>query len=536
VFDGMAAAHIADRQPILFDRLESWEERNAAEHRTAKLIAAIREHPVVGAIESHGYPLLDFAEPRLRIEIVRLLRGWTLASAGAGARELVCDPGAPAALLMGARAGLGFDPSSVSYTVPSALPGSRVKRALARPLMRALATRSRPERVRVAAVVAGKLSLALASLSSAELHAAGIGAMPFPGLDHGNGALLALRRRLPLLSTYGASRAGPGPEVSMPERLDLLEAAELDRVLTLLLGQLLAGTAAEFTHAVGALAGLGRASSLQALLLSNTGYGASRLLIKWAHERGLRVGSMQHGIYSLQEVQEGERQADIVFGWGDATVEQTLSWPAPRPRVLPVGLPGAASPPAGVAAHQHLSRALIATSDTVDMPLAPSAFCEIFIDVITPGLKRLAAAGVTLVLRPHPNEDPARYRRLLSARGLDIGIVARGPFSASAADADIMISSASSVAFEAAALRLPVLLWAGGAPQWIRREHFVPPWAECIPGMFETSVHFDEMVDNLLRQPDAAFELAHGLARRLARYTEPFRPDRFAAGLHALCD
>ena len=85
--------------------------------------------------------------------------------------------------------------------------------------MRALAATSKPERVRVAAVVAGKLLLALDSLPDDELRAIGLGVMPFPGLDHGNGALLALRRRLPLLATYGPRRAGCGPAARLPARL-----------------------------------------------------------------------------------------------------------------------------------------------------------------------------------------------------------------------------------------------------------------------------------------------------------------------------
>lgn len=531
VLDGIAYHDLASRRPLLFDELQSWEERSAAECRIAELLVAIRESPAVAAIERHGHRLIDFAELRLRIELARLLCGWTLARAGAGARELVCDPGAPPALIMGARAGLALDPSSVPYAIPPALPGSRVTRTVARPLMRALAAGSRPERVRIAAVVAGKLSLALASLPAAELRAAGVGAMPFPGLDHGNGALLALRRRLPLLATYGPRRPGPGPAVCMPARLGLDEAEPLDRAMTLLVGRLLAGTASELEQAVAALTGLTRASSLRALVLPSAAYGASRLLIDWAHKRGLRVGAMQHGIYSFREFDGGDRRADVIFGWGAATTEQMHAWPEPRPAVWTVGVPGTHVSRAAPSA-TSLRRALIATSDTVDTPITSSAFCETFIDVLTPGVRRLAAAGVGVTLRPHPNEDPERYRRMLSERELDVEIVAGGSFSVAAAD--ILISSTSSVAFEAAAQGLPVLLWLGVAPQWVRRKHFVPPWTEWAPGMFQLPSDFDELVDDLLQRPGVAFEVARGLGRGLAQYTEVFQPERFAAGLRAL--
>jgi hypothetical protein len=317
----------------------------------------------------------------------------------------------------------------------------------------------------------------------------------------------------------------------MPARLGLDEAEPLDRAMTLLVGRLLAGTASELEQAVAALTGLTRASSLRALVLPSAAYGASRLLIDWAHKRGLRVGAMQHGIYSFREFDGGDRRADVIFGWGAATTEQMHAWPEPRPAVWTVGVPGTHVSRAAPSA-TSLRRALIATSDTVDTPITSSAFCETFIDVLTPGVRRLAAAGVGVTLRPHPNEDPERYRRMLSERELDVEIVAGGSFSVAAAD--ILISSTSSVAFEAAAQGLPVLLWLGVAPQWVRRKHFVPPWTEWAPGMFQLPSDFDELVDDLLQRPGVAFEVARGLGRGLAQYTEVFQPERFAAGLRAL--
>jgi hypothetical protein len=540
--DGLAHADLAERRPLLFDELESWDERSAAERSIAELLTAVAEHPAVAAIERRGYSLIDFAELRLRSELTNLLRGWKIARVGAGAHELVCDPGAPQALAMGVRAGLGLDPAGTPYTIPPALPGSRLQRALARPLMRALAAGSRPECVRIAAVAAGKLWLALASLSAAELRAAGVGAMPFPGLDYGNGALLALRRRIPLLATYGPCRSTPGPAVRLPNRLELGETAELDRAITILVARLLAGAAPELEHALGALACLRRARALRALVLPSAAYGASRLLIRWAHDRGLRVGAMQHGIYVFREFDGGDRLADLIFGWGEGTVEQTDCWPDPRPEVLTVGVPGTTRPPACSLSGRadpaifKVNRALIATSSTVDTPIMPAAFCEAFLDVLTPGLRRLAAAGVQLDLRPHPNEDAQRYRRLLKAHRLDVRIVPGGPFSAAAADADILISSTSSVAFEAGALGLPVLLWLGGAPSKVRREHLVAPWTEHEAGMFEDATDFGSLADSLLEHPVQTLRVAEALGRRLAHYAGPFDRARFAAGLNCLAE
>jgi hypothetical protein len=531
--DGIAGADLAGRRPIPFDRLQSWEQRSAAESRVAELLAAVEQHPTVTAIEQSGFRLIDFAAYRLRMEIALLLRGWTLAGAGAGAQELICDPALPPAMAMGARAGLGLDPAIVPYAVPPSLPGSRRQRAVARQLMRAHAAVSRPERVRVAAVATGKLAHALAALADTDLRAAEVGVMPFPGLDHGNGLLLALRRRLPLFRSYGPARSGDRPRVQLPTRLLLDGSVELDRALTFLVGRLLAGVASEHDQAVRALGGMIGARSLRGLLLPSAAYGASRLLIEWAHRRGLRVGVIQHGIYAFREFDGGDRRADVILGWGEGTSEQTCSWPGHRPDVCPVGVPGTfAGPPR--TRPSALRRALVATSNTVDTPLAPAAFCETFVEALTPGLRRLAREGVEIRLRPHPSEDPERYRRLLSERGLDVKIAPDGPFATAIADADLLISSASSVAFEAAALTVPVLLWLGGAPQWVRQRHMVAPWAESAPGTFEGAKDLGLLIDALIDRPAQGFRVASELSRHLARYAEPFDVGRFAAALHAL--
>ncbi len=534
VFDSLACVDLADREPILFDQLENWNERSEAEQRLNMLLGMIAQHPAVAAIELAGFRLIDFAEYRLRLEVARLITGWKLASAVAGARELICDPTLPLAQEIGVRAGLGLAPRAKTYSLPPALPGSRGSRAAARQLMRVKATASRPERVRVVAVAAGKLALALGSLADADMRAAGLGLMPFPGLDHGNGLLLALRRRLPLLRTYGPARRRVGPPVDLPARLELEDDSALDRALTLLVARALTGAASELDHAVRALNGLNRARSLRALLLPSAAYGASRLLIQWAHERGVRVGAFQHGIYSARELDGGDRRAEVVFGWGSGTVEQIACWPKPRPSVHPVGVPGVLAPDPGLrraASGTTPRHVLIATSGTDDRPIAPVAYCEAFVDAIAPGIERLAMTGAKVELRPHPGEEPERYRRLLRALGLEVKIARTGSFATAAAGTDILISSTSSVAFEAAALGLPVFLWLGPAPRWVRRQHLVPPWTDSLPGMFGTAEDLRPLIDDLIERPAEGLRVAHELSRHLARYTEPFVPAAFAAGL-----
>jgi hypothetical protein len=531
-FDGLAQADLAGREALLFDRLQSWDKRSAAEHRVNELLAAVRAHPQVAALERDGHRLIDFAGVRLREELTRLLWGWTLRQAAPDAERLVCDPATPPALQMGARAALGLDPAAVSYTPPQALPGSALKRAAARPAMRAIAARSRPGRVRVAAVATGKLALALAALPGAELRAMGVGTMPFPGIDYGNSALLALRRRLPMLATFGRPAREAEGSVTLPALLELCHEEALDRALSLLVARLLAAAAPELEGVARAIGALERADALRALVLPTAGYGAAQVLSSWARRRDLRVGVMQHGIYSFREGC-ADAAADVLFSWGEGTAEQARAWPPPHPRLVRVGVPGTpTAPPRPPEA--PLRRVLIAATGTgLDTPLGPQGLCEEFLDVLALGLAALATS-VELRLRPHPNEDPARYRRLLAHHGLPVTVAADGPFAAAAAWADLVVASGSSVAFEAAALGLPVLLWPGGAPRAVREEHLLAPWTERLPGMFDTAAEFSALAARLLEQPAAGLALAHELRGELARYAQPFDAAAFAAGLRLL--
>ena len=397
-FDGLAHADLAGRGALLFERLRSWEERSAEERYVNELLAAVRAHPQVAALERGGHRLIDFTAERLRAELTRLLRGWALRRAAPGAERLLCDPATPPALQMGARAALGLDPAAVPYAPPPALAGSPLERALARPVMRAVAARSRPGRVRVAAVATGKLALALAALPGAELRDVGVGTMPFPGLDYGNSALLALRRRLPMLATYdrparrGRPAPGGGADVGLSARLGLCAEAPLDRVLSLLVARLLTAAAPELDGVARVLAGLERARALRAVVLPTAGCGAAQLLAEWAHRRDLQVGVMQHGIYAFRTGCD-DAAGDVIFSWGEGTAEQARHWPAPRPRLVQVGVPGTpvASPRS---VESPLRRVLVAATGTgVDTPLASLASCEEYLDVLAPGLAALATAG-----------------------------------------------------------------------------------------------------------------------------------------------
>ncbi|HXA55273.1 MAG TPA: hypothetical protein VNV37_10425 [Solirubrobacteraceae bacterium] len=531
-FDGLAHADLVDRGALLFDRLQSWEQRSAEEHHVDELLEAVRAHPCVAALGRGGVRLFDFAAFRLREELTRLLRGWSLGRAAPHANLLVCDPATPVALQMGARAALGLDPAALPYALAPALPGSLLKRALARPAMRAVAAGSRARRVRVAVVATGKLMPALAALSGDELRGLGVGTMPFPGLDHGNSALLALRRRLPMLATFGSSVGPSRAGVELPAQPLLARETALDRALGLLVSDVLGAAAPELQSVDRAIARLEGAVALRALLLPSAGYGAARLLTDWAHRRGMRVGVMQHGIYALRYRCE-DCAADIVFSWGEGTAEQAGDWPE-HPRLVRVGVPGIPAAPPRLPPASLRCVLVAGTGSGVDTPITPLTLDEEFLGVVAPGLARLAAAGVKLEMRPHPNEDIERYRRLVVRHGLPIALAAGGSFANAAARADIVIASVSSVAFEAAALGLPVLMWCGGAPESVRREYLTVPWTASHPGIFGAPDELGKLVGLLLERPADGLGVALGLRACLARYAQPFDPVRFADGVRLL--
>jgi hypothetical protein len=397
-------------------------------------------------------------------------------------------------------------------------------------MMRIIAATSPQERVRVAVVVAGRMYAALASLSSKDLHAAGVGVMPFPGLDRGDGLLLALRRRLPVLTAFGFRRPGPGPAVRLPRQLDLVSEPRLDRALAIIVARLLIGAASELDRAVRIIGGLIRTLSLQALLLPNSGNNISQLLTEWAHDRELRVGVIQSDPYTLREYGAGDRLADVVLGWGEGAAEQARDWRTPRPTVVPVGIPGISAIPFRTPT-LALRRAVIATSHAAESPMDPAGSPGAFMEAVIPGLQRLAAAGVKLELR-HLGENPECYVRMLHAHGLDVRAICGASLSVSVIGADLLISSMSSVAFEAAALGAPILVWLGPAPKSIREEHLVDPWARSgIPGTFDTADDLLALIDDLVERPARGFQVAYTLSRELAHYAQPFDKARFAAAL-----
>jgi len=536
-FDAVAARHLADRSPLQFDEQVSWEERSAAEHRVSRLVARVLSDPALAEQVLDGYPLSDFIAYRLRAECANVLRGWDAARAAPSCTDVVAGPGTPSALTLGARAALGLPVSESSYVVaaPEVVP-PRLRRVFAQATTRAIARVSPAARIRVAAVMAAKVVPALAALTRAQLDAAGIGAMPFPGLDYGNSTRLAARWRRPLLATLDRARpfCPPQPPFRSELRLDEQDAG-LEAALQPVVDGLVRISWPQLAAAVQATDGLDRAGNLRALLLPTTAVGASQVLMHWARRRGVTVAAVQHGVYGFKEFDGGDSRADVLFAWSAAVGDQALAWPEPRPRIVAAGAPGMPQTSTRRSASGPVDHVLVATTGRpVESALATTAFHEQFVAAVAPGLADLQRQGVRVELRLHPAEARETYEAILSANGLEIGFASEIPFADAAATTDLLVSAPSSVAFEAAALGVPVLLWTGAMPPDVRREHLVAPLSDDVPGYFGAADEFLALTRGL-SAPDAPTQrIALNLADRLAEFATPFDAEVFAAGLAEL--
>lgn len=531
-FDIVAATDLPTRKPVLFDDLLSWTHRSDDERFISECLTKLCSSPALLNQEYEGYQLIRFVEYPLRAELASVLRGWRAAGAFPGCTELMVGPGTPAALEIGARAALGLDPCAVDYqpTVPqSGPPGFR--RSVVRALMRSLAVVSQPKKVRVAAIMGGKVTPAIESLSSRSLKSAGVGTFPFPGLDYGNSARLAVRLRLPILLTLDPART---PTLVRPPLVDATPLADdelLDAALMLVADSLMEASWSEFVATVMATRGFKKAARLRTLVLPTSAVGASYVLLEWARRAGVTVAVFQHGVYGFKEFDGGDSRADVLFAWSQLVEDQASAWSPPRPQVIGVGAPGIVRK-IRVSPRLPVRRVLVvSTGRQLGSALSQVAFHELFIGAIAPGLRRLTAAGVNVQLRTHPAENDDVYRRILASSDLQVQIAARVTVQAAVANSDVLVCAPSSFAFEAAALGAPVLLWQGGMPARVRAEFLVRPFSEELPGTFATAGDFDQMAEGLIDPGVPTLSLADDLSTRLSSYVRPFASGRFAERL-----
>jgi ABC-type amino acid transport substrate-binding protein len=233
----------------------------------------------------------------------------------------------------------------------------------------------------------------------------------------------------------------------------------------------------------------------------------------------------------LVEGDGGDRRADVLFGWGPAVAGQVARWTAPQPRLEVVGVPGLARATRR-RRDSRLQRVLVATTTgPFGTALAPWSTREDFLDALGDGLDRLRKAGIGIELRLHPREPTAEYEIMEGRAGRDpLPLAPPGPFAKVAERADLLIAPYSSVAFEAAALDIPVAMWIPDVTAAVRA-HFVPPLSEDLPGTFANAAGFDGLVARALDDRAGGLDTALSLSRNLGAYIAPLDTGRFASAL-----
>jgi hypothetical protein len=518
---GLALAGEAGIEGHFVDDFFAWEDRIALEAEAAELTGMIA--PLIS--DRPAAVTYD-----LRIALTEALRALDATTRAAGSRRptaIRAQPGVPEAILLGAAA--AFPDAAVQRSRHAASPpGSRVIPYA----NRAVGTAGRvlsPSKIRVLAFPGGKVGTALEALPRSELRAARVGVGTFPTLVAGGAARLVLSKRLPaiIVREHGEERQ-PAASAELSET-----ASRLGSRLTAIAEDVVARTRGIVASAVAATRSLEACSDLRAVVIPSTSGAGASVLGAWARDRGVLCAVVQHGIYVFRSWDAGDRDADVVLAWGDAVPEQ-FAHVENGPLVHPVGTPGltGTSPRR---ANGGVGRVLIATTNApTGSALGLYGFCEAFVDAVAPFVGAWREAGADVRLRLHPSEDPARYELLFAGHGLRVEQARPGTFAQVAPQFDTVVSSLSSIAFEAAALGVDVALWTGGWPRDVRAAVALPPLNADLPALFSTAEDFARVAAGVTAASGAERDAMRSLSRELARYAQPLRLDELASQLRAL--
>ena len=530
VFARSAAPTAAAAEVVFADDLLDWRARSEIEHRVQSIVDALRARMT-------DADLLEASEYELRIDCVNLLLAHAVGEAlrdRGPFDELAPSRGTPAAIVSGVCSALAIaEPPSAPAPRGVRQPPAGARARIAELIVRARAATSSRRSIRVLTLPGLKLGEALGELDSGQFAAAHVAVAAIEELGYGEAAKLILRHRVPAL----AFPARPLHAVAVPETpvCALTGDPTLDPALARAAQAALANGALRMSELSAVLPTLARLPNLRTIVLPTAALSVTRLLRSWATKHGIRVASFQHGIYGLIEGDGGDRRADVLFGWGPAVAEQVAMWAPPRPRLELVGVPGLARAPRPPL-DPTLRRVLVATtSPALGIALAAWSMREDFMDALSDGLARLRAAGVAIELRLHPHESRAEYASMDARAGRrPLPFAPPGPFAQVVTRSDLLVAPYSSVAFEAAALAIPVAMWMPLVPDAIRSEYFLPPLCDELPGTFADAAGFDRLIAQALKDPASGLDGSMSLSRNLDAYIAPLDTRRFAAALSEL--
>jgi hypothetical protein len=542
-FDAVAAreAEQAGATVDLVDDHLTWSERTAIDAQAARLATQVADNDAIDV------SVRRFAAYDLRSEFVNILRAWTAATAWAQSRsdpgptQVASDRDCPTSVVLGARAALTGKADAPAQWTPLSpqVQATGARLAAARALLETYRLTRRGRRpVRILAVPSMNAGVAIGRAKPDELRELGVGLALLATLDHGAAARLAPALGLPAVGSAWPRRSARREGAVRRQAVDALggfhDDHALDAVLHAQAAQTLVASELPARQVGATLERWSRLPDLESVVLPTVATGAGRVALAWARANAIPVGVVQHGIYAFRGVEGGDRGADAIFTWGPGVADQIAEWEDRRARAIAIGTPGIAEMrPCAAAA--PIRRALIATTNSpTGSALGLSAFQDAFVADVADGLRRLGEAGVGLELRIHPAESPARYREVIARLGLPVVVREPEPLDAALDRADLLVSSVSSVAFEAAARGIPVLLWTGRVPAEVRREQFVSPLADSWPGMFADGGSFSALIQRALQAPADFFNDVAPLRDELRRYVDRFDANAFAVGLRTL--
>ena len=529
-FDRLAFESLRGADNAYFvDDLLDWNERIVVELAVGSVLESLTSDRVVAETEIDGYPLLAAARYDLRMAVTDLLRAYHAVT------RLPCrdrldgidaSRSCSYAIRLGAAAAVGLDADAVHprpTTPRKRPPGLRAANAL----LRGYADVRSARNVRVLAFPGGKVTAALASLSATQLRRDAVGVATFPVLVGGGAVRLALAKGVPVVA---ADRAADRPTESPVPIERLAEEPFLDAALRRLVTHVLARVAPTVARAAASASALESCTSCRAVVLPTVAVPTAHVARTWARRRGTTCVVVQHGIHVFRDWHGGDEDADVLLGWGEA-VEALFNGSRPTFRCIGTpGLRGLARP-----ATTRVRRIVVTTTNApTGSALGLSGFCEAFVSALLPSLPRLLDAGISVDFRLHPAEDPRRYALMLGGLSRRVRISSSGPLATTLAHADLVVSSLSSAATEAAGSGLPVVLWLGWAPPSVRRRFMLPPLDRELPSAFADAAEFRALTDELLVSPTQVLRRADELTAILASYARPFDPGRFAEELERL--
>lgn len=536
-FDDLAVSDFG-AHAVRYDDLRTWEDRNDDEQRIVRAFEQVLESPVLENVSLGGCRLADFFEHSLRVDMAHVLRGWTAASSTPHCTVVAADPACPAAVVIGAHAALGLEPPNVHYT-PAHAPtwqSSLPRRIVGNGLVQAAASVPRRRDVRIAAAANFKVTPALAALQASELRGLAVAAMPLPGFDPRENIRTATRGRVPILRTLSPMSQRGAPPLDLSGDVAISTgSAGLDSALSDVATRLARVAWPQLWQAVRATRALDRQRGLRALLLPTMFSGTPRAFTAWASHNGIKIGVVQHGLYAHRRFDGQDRGADMVLTWGDGVAEQTRDWGGTPPAPRTIGAPSVQQADVVRGRPRRVRRVLLTTTGPhIDSGIFPGAVHDTFLAAVLPGIRLMQQQGIEIALRVAPSETPGRYMRAFEIAGVTIPLAERVPIADAIAQHDLLICPFSSVALEASALGIPVLMCLPVMPAPFAREYLVTPWTESLPGVFFDAAEFLALAEGLAGENPPTVETGLELASALSPYVQPFDADAFTSALHDL--